>query len=381
MMDVVISGVGEAGIGRSTDRTALQLQAEAASIAAADAGIELASIDAVFSSKTSDLGPGDRPAMEVAEYLGIRPSYMDSTLAGGAAPVLQVMHAVAAIRAGFCTRALITYGSTQASSRQRRLGGHRREGDVTRQFEQAASLPAPIGIAALAARRHMSEFGTTSEQLASVAVSQRRWAQLNPEALRRAPLTVADVLASPMIADPLHRDDICMVSDGAGAVIVQRGDSKSGQALIKGFGEAHSHFSVLASLPLTSTVAVDSSRRAFEMAGVTHEDIDLLQIYDAFTILPLVLLGDLGFAERGSVGELVASGAMAPGGRLPMNTQGGGLSHCHPGVYGIFLVIEAVRQLRRQAGDRQVDSTLALVQASGGGAFGGSQATLILGRS
>lgn len=383
MTGIVLSGIGDAGIGRQTARTALELQAEACAAAADDAGVEFGSIDAVFSTKTSDLGPGDRPAMEIAEYLGIRPAYQDTTLAGGSSPVLQIMHAVTAIQSGLCTRALVSYGSIQASARQRKMSGHRRAGDVTRQLEQMASLPAPLGIAALAARRHMTEFGTTAEQIASVAVANRRWAAMNPQALKREPLSIDDVLASPMIVDPLTRDMICLITDGAGAVIVEKqSGSNPNHVAIQGFGEAHSHFSVFGSLPLTTTVAVDSSQRAFAMAGVTPADIDLVEIYDAFAILPLVLLGDLGFADRRDVGAFIASGETAPGGSLPMNTQGGGLSHCHPGVYGIFLVIEAVRQLRGGLGERQVPGAeLALCQGSGGGAFGGSQATLILSRS
>lgn len=376
-----IAGVGEAGIGIHPDRTALQIQAEAAVRAIADAGLEPGDIDGVTATKGGDLLPGDRPALEIAEYLGLCPVFTDSTLAGGASPVIQIQHAVAAIAAGVCETVLITYASTQASRRQRHLGGHAAPEDhLVRQFDGPWGLPMPIGPAALAAARHMHRYGTRPEDLAAVAVSGRQWAMRNPGALRRDPLSVADVLASPYICEPLHRLDICLVTDGAGAVVVRRWDRvpPGRRVSVVGFGEAHSHGSILGAAELTETPAARSGRQAFRMAGCGPRDIDLLQLYDAFTILPIVLLENLGFCASGDGGPLVSSGATGPGGQLPMNTQGGGLSHCHPGIYGIFLVIEAVRQLRGEAGDRQVRAEQALCQASGGGAFGGSQATLIL---
>jgi len=382
MNDFVISGIGDAGIGYHTEFSALELIAQSTLHACADAGIPVDAIDGVCVSKTVGLAPGDRPALEVAEYLGLRPSFIDTTLAGGAAPLIQIQRACLAIEAGMCSRVLVAFGSTQASSRQRSLAGHVRAGDDTRRLEQLAGLPAPIGIAALAAARFMSECGLTPEQLASVAVAQRRWAQHHPQALRRDPITIADVLGTPYVASPLHREELCMVSNGAGAVIVERapGATAGRGVRILGYGEAHSHFSIFEALPLTSTVASTSSAAAFAQSGLSTDDVDVVQIYDAFAILPPVLLSDIGFCERGEVGEFIQAGETSPGGSLPMNTQGGGLSHCHPGVYGLFLVIEAVRQLRGEALGLQVsDAGVALCQGSGGGAFGGSQATVILG--
>ena len=373
-----IVGVAESDLGEVAPKTSLQLQAEAAKAALEDAGLTLRDVDAIFTASSESWAP----SMLVAEYLGIQPRYSDSTNIGGASFVAHVGHAVTAIRAGLCEVALITYGSTQRSQRIRRLG---RSGPIrsTEQFERVWGLPLPVGAYALAAQRHMYLYGTRPEQLAEVAVATRKWAALNPKAWMRDPITIDDVLNSPFIAEPLHRLDCCLVTDGGGAVVVtsvERARSlRRPPVWVLGHGEAHSHLTISNMPDLTATCAVESGRRAFAMAGVTHDDIDVAEIYDSFTITVLLSLEALGFCGRGEGGAFVEGQRTAPGGDLPMNTNGGGLSYCHPGMYGIFLLIEAVRQLRGEGGDRQVpNARIALVHGTGG--VLSSAATVILGR-
>jgi acetyl-CoA acetyltransferase len=376
-----ITGAAEAGIAFKAGRSAIELAAEVAAAAVADAGLQLADIDGLAVVKGADLLPGDRPSPELADYLGISVSYVDNTLVGGVSPIIQIGHAADAIAAGRCARVLVVYSSAQATNRERKLAGHARPADHQVTIaERAAGLPFPIGPNALAAARHMWEHGTTLEHLAAVAVSDRQWAQLNPGALRRDPLTMADALASPAICSPLRKIDCCMITDGAGAVVVESARSSSPRAVqVRGFAEYHKQYSILSVEDLLTTGAVRTGPAALQEAGASIADVGIVQLYDAFTILPIVLLENLGFAEPGKGGQFVLDGNTMPGGRLPMNTQGGGLAHCHPGMYGIFLVIEAVRQLRGEATGRQVpDPRVAVAHGSGGGAFGGSQATLVL---
>jgi acetyl-CoA acetyltransferase len=235
----------------------------------------------------------------------------------------------------------------------------------------------------LMTQRHMHEYGTTREQLAAVAVAARQWAQRNPAAFARDPLTVEDVLSSRMVSSPLTVRDCCLVTDGGGAMIVtsaeRAADLGRPPVYLLGYGEAQWHRNITHMPDLTVTAAVDSGRRAYEQAGVSPADVDLVELYDAFTINPILFLEDLGFCAKGEGGEFVASGAIAPGGRLPVNTNGGGLSYCHPGMYGIFALIEAVRQLRGEAGERQVPGDVALVHGNGG--VLSSQVTAIFGTS
>jgi acetyl-CoA acetyltransferase len=234
----------------------------------------------------------------------------------------------------------------------------------------------------MAAARHRHQYGTTREQLAEVAVAARRWAQLNPDATMRDPLSIEDVLASPMVCDPLSRLDCCLVSDGGGALImtsVERArDLRQPPVMVLGMGAAHDHRDIAEMPDLTVTSAVESGRRAYDMAGVTPSDIDVVQVYDAFTILPILFLEDLGFCQKGEGGPFVSGGGIGPGGRLPVNTGGGGLSCVHPGMFGLFALTEACIQLRGQAGARQVaDAELAIAHGNGG--YFSHQATTILG--
>jgi acetyl-CoA acetyltransferase len=226
------------------------------------------------------------------------------------------------------------------------------------QFETPFGIPTPVGAYAMAAMRHMHEYGTTPDMLAEVAVSTRKWAQLNPAATMRDPLTREQVLASPMITDPLHLNDCCLVTDGGGAIIVTTAerakDLKARPVYIRGYGEAQTHWTISQMPDLTETCAIQSGKAALKMAGVKHKEIDVVEVYDSFTITVLLTLESLGFCKKGEAGELFLSGRTAPGGDFPVNTNGGGLSYAHPGMYGIFPLIEATRQLRGEAGKRQV---------------------------
>jgi acetyl-CoA acetyltransferase len=371
-------GVAESDVGKTPHLTALSQQALAARAALAEAGLSKYDVDAVLSAGNW----GWAPQMTVAEYLGIEPRYTDGTNIGGASFEAHAGHAAAAIEAGLADVALITYGSTQRTSRSR---GAPRPANLTAQFELPYGLPQPVGAYALAAMRHMHQYGTTSEQLANVAVATREWARLNPRAYHRDPITVPDVLTSPMICEPLHKLDCCLVTDGGGAVVVAAEDRWADVAtqpvIILGHGETHTHATIANMPDLTVTGAATSGPAALRMAGVTHDDIDVAEIYDSFTITVLLTLESLGFCKPGESGEFAAAGRTAPGGPFPMNTNGGGLSYTHPGMYGIFLLIEAVRQLRGDfTGSRQVPGArLALVHGTGG--VLSSAATVVLGRS
>lgn len=375
-----IVGVAESDLGVVGPKTVLQLQAQAAKAALEDAGLSLRDVDAVF---TAGSDWGWAPSMVLAEYLGIQPEVTDSTNIGGASFEAHVGHAATAIAQGLCEVALITYGSTQRSSASRSLG---RGGPIayTEQFERPYGPPLPVAGYALAAMRHQHEFGTRPEQLAEVAVATRKWAHLNPKAYKRDLISIDDVLNSPFIAEPLHLLDCCLVTDGGGAVVVtsrERARScRKAPIDVLGHAESHTHMTISNMPDLTRTAAYQTGPRAMAMAGVRHADFDVVEIYDSFTITVLLTLEALGFCGRGESGSFVEGQRTAPGGDFPLNTNGGGLSYCHPGMYGIFLLIEAVRQLRGEADSRQVpDARLALVHGTGG--VLSSAATCVLGRA
>ena len=385
--EAVIVGVADAALRDgmlAQPMTPLQVQAKVAAAAVADAKLSLSDVDGLLTTGQWGVpGVGQLPTISVGEYLGIVPRFCDGTNIGGAAFESHVGHATMAIERGMCEVALITYGSTQKSARSRTLGG--RPPALTMQYETPWGLPTPVGGYAMAAMRHMHEFGTTSEQLAEVAVAARAWAGLNPGATHRQPLSVSDVLASPMISDPLHLLDSCLVTDGAGAIVMTTAEHARALGVqpihVRGFGEAHTHWSI-ANMPDLAwhTAAERSGRDALRMAGVGLNAIDLVELYDSFTITVLMTLEALGFCGRGESGGFVAGSRIAPGGSFPMNTNGGGLSYAHPGMYGIFLLIEAVRQLRHECGERQVaGASTALVHGTGGTLS--SSATCILSRS
>ncbi|GAA3973549.1 thiolase [Actinomadura viridis] len=371
-----IVGVAESDLGEvGPDVTALDLVAQAAGRALDDAGLTTGDVDGLFGH--SAFFP--MPTVVMAEHLGIRPRHSDSTATGGSSFVAHLRHAAAAIDAGLCEVALIAYGSTQRSA----SGGLVSSG---RSFLPSYETPfrprLPVSAYALAAARHFHEFGTTREHLAEVAVAARRWARLNPVAFARDDLTIDDVLGSRMVSSPLTVRDCCLVTDGGGAVVVTSAerarDLRRPPVYYLGGAEAQWHMNISQMPDLTVTAASETGPRAFELAGLRPADVDVVQLYDAFTINVLLFLEDLGFCEKGAAGDFVSGGGIAPGGHLPVNTNGGGLSYCHPGMYGIFLLIEAARQLRGEAGDRQVaDAHVALVHGNGG--MLSSQVTALLG--
>jgi len=372
-----IVGVAESDLGYTPGKTVLQLQAQAAKAALAEAGFTQADVDAVFTAGNWSWAPN----LMLAEYLGIQPKYTDGTNIGGSSFEAHIGHAVAGIQAGLFDVALITYGSTQKSSRSRNPMSP--YVTLTEQYERSYGLPTPVGAYALAAMRHMHQYGTTGAQLAEIAVATRKWASMNEKAMMREPITIDDVLNSRWIAEPLHLLDCCLVTDGGGAVVVASPQAAARAATkpvwILGHGETHTHNSIVNMPDFTVTGARESGKQAFAMAGVRHDDIDVAEIYDSFTITVLLTLESLGFCAPGEGGAFVSNQRTAPGGDFPMNTNGGGLSYCHPGMYGIFLLIEATRQLRGECGPRQVEGArLALVNGTGG--VLSSTATVILGR-
>jgi acetyl-CoA acetyltransferase len=366
-------GIGEDGIGvAEPGSTPLDLIARSTTRALHDAGLQMSDVDGLFTASAYY----QLPSINVAEYLGLRPRFSDSTALGGSSFVAHVGHAAAAIAAGLCEVALVVYGSTQRSDAGRLVS--QSEGSP---YETPYRPRYPVTMYALAAARHMHEYGTTREQLAEVAVAARAWARRNPAAFARDPLTVNDVLASRVVSTPLTVRDCCLVTDGGAALLLTAAerarDLRRPPVHLLGYGEAHTHRSITSMPDVTVTGAVESGQRAYAQAGVQPADVAMLQLYDAFTINPILFLEDLGFCAKGEGGDLVASGAIAPGGRLPVNTNGGGLSYCHPGMYGLFALVEAVRQLRGEAGERQVEGDIALVHGNGG--VLSSQVTAILG--
>lgn len=313
----------------------------------------------------------------MAEYLGIRPTYFDGTNIGGSSFEMHLLQAALALQAGLCSAALICYGSNQ------RTAGGKLVSMAEPQWHEAPYRPRnPICSFALAASRHMYQYGTTREMLAEVAVSARKWANLNPDAFAHGELSIESVFKSRMVSDPLTVADCCLVTDGGAACVMVRADrardcAKPPAYLLGGAG-AHWHRSIASMPDLTRTAATESGARAYEMAGCKPSDMDLVMLYDAFTINVIVFLEDLGFCRKGEGGAFIQDGAIAPGGRLAVNTNGGGLSCVHPGMYGLFLIVEAVTQLRGSAGKRQLDK-VEVALCHGNGSVLAGQATAILG--
>ncbi len=363
-------GVGLAGIGLAPGYTHLDLIGLAVTEALRDAGLALTDIDGLFTANMANI----LPTLAVGEYLGVRPRVAVGTNTGGNSPIDHTLWAAIALEAGLCDVALICYGSNQRS-------GKSAPPDQP-PYESVYHGRDPITSYALAAARHMHQYGTTREQLAAVAVAARQWAQRNPRAFAREPLSLAEVLASRMICDPLSVLDCCLVTDGAGAILMTRADRardlRRPPVYLLGCASAQSHRQISQMPDLTVTAAAQSGPRAFEMAQLSPRDVDVLQLYDAFTINVLLFLEDLGFCDKGAAGALVASGAIAPGGSLPVNTNGGGLSCVHPGVYGIFALIEAIEQLRGDAGERQIAGA-EVALAHGNGGMLSAQTTAVLG--
>ena len=389
---VAVVGVAHSDCGRVDGATAFALHAQAARRALADSGLPRSLVDGVASAGLGLLAP-----VEICEYLGLRPAWTDSTSVGGSTWEVMAAHAADAIAAGHAEAVLLVYGSTARADLKagRRTAALDLGGRGPQQFE------APYGHTliskyAMAARRHMHQYGTTLEQLAGVAVQARANAAANPDAMYRTPITVDEVLAGPVVASPFTRLHCCIRSDGGCAVLLAAEDyvpdSAHDPVWILGSGARLSHSLMSEWEDFTVSPAAESGRLAYRRAGVGPADIDLAQLYDAFSYMPLVALEDLGFCAKGEGGPFVDAkeGRLLRGGELPVNTDGGGLSACHPGMRGLFLITEAVRQLRgdyaatapeRQAGRRDRTPGLPrLALVSGTGGWFCSSATLVLGR-
>ena len=370
-----IVGAALAGLGEAPGRSSEDIAIEASVKALAEAGLTTRHVDAVFGSLPGNANP--LSALLIAEMLGIQPKFTDNNRTGGSTFLSYTLMAAMALKEGLCETALIFYGSNQRTASGKLISS-------VKPFAYEAPY-APIFPAtsyALAASRHMHQYGTTREQLAAVAVAARAWANLNPQAFMRGPLSVADVLASRMVSSPLTVRDCCLVTDGGAALVMTSAararDLPKKPVYLLGAAAATTHMNIVAMPTLTETAAVDSGRRALAMAGLRPADMDVVELYDAFTINTLLFLEDLGFCKKGEGGAFAASGAIAPGGALPVNTNGGGLSCVHPGMYGMFTLVEAVQQLRGEAGARQVaGAELALCHGNGG--VLSSQITNILG--
>ncbi|MGW7196249.1 thiolase C-terminal domain-containing protein [Streptomyces chryseus] len=381
---VAVVGAALSDCGRVDEATPYALHAQAARRALADSGLDRSVVDGFASAGLGTLAP-----VEVAEYLGLRPTWVDSTGVGGSTWEVMAAHAADAIAAGHANAVLLVYGSTARAD----IKAGRRTSNLSFGGRGPLQFEVPYGHTlvakyAMAARRHMHEYGTTLEQLAEVAVQARANAATNPDAMFRDPVTVDDVLSGPVIADPFTKLHCCLRSDGGCAVLMVAQeyvpDAAKAPVWVLGSGTAVSHTTMSEWDDFTVSPAAVSGRLAFERAGVRPSDIDLAEIYDAFTYMTLVTLEDLGFCAKGEGGAFVEKGRLLRDGALPVNTDGGGLSACHPGMRGLFLLVEAVRQLRGEAGEGQVrraDNSLPeLAVASGTGGWFCSSGTVVLGR-
>ena len=369
-----IVGAAESDLGQVAEGlNPIDLMAQGTARALDDCGLTLGDVDGLFCAATQARTSG----LSLAEYLGISPAYIDTTILGGSSFEFHVAHAAAALQLGLCRVAVVAYGSTQ-----RTVGRRQASVREVNPYETPFRPFLPSTAYALAASRHMHQFGTTREELAEVAVAARQWALLNPAAWEKKPLTVDEVLGARMISWPFTVRDICLVTDGGGAIVMTAAerakDLKKSPVYVLGCGSAITHANISSMPDLTQTGALEAGRQAYAMSGLAPGEIDVVELYDAFTINPILFLEDLGFCPKGEGGRFVAGGRIAPGGGLPVNTNGGGLSYCHPGMYGLLLLIEAVRQLRGECGARQVPDAATAIAHGNGGVLS-SQATVILG--
>ncbi len=381
---VAIVGVALSDTGRVDDLTPFHLHSQAVRRAVEDSGLSKDDVDGFASN-----GTGTLPPIEVAEYLGLRPRWIDSTGVGGGTWEVMAAHAVDAIAQGHADVIVLSYGSTTRADLKK---GRRTanlsfgaRGPLQYEVPYGHTLIAKYGMSTL---RHMHEYGTTIEQLAEIAVSSRYNAGFNPDAYYRDPITVDEVQSGRMIADPFTKLHCCIRSDGGCAVVLAAEDripdTRHRPVWVLGTGQFGSHTSMSQWPDFTAGPASISGPMAFERAGLTPADMDLACVYDAFTFMCMVTIEDLGFCAKGEGGAFLADGRMRLGGDLPVNPDGGGLSACHPGMRGLFLIVEATRQLRHQYAEegtpeRQVpDAELAV--ASGTGGWFCSNGTLVLGR-
>ena len=371
---VAAVGAAESDLGQVAPGTnPLDLMGQATIRALEDCGLALKDVDGLFVAATQvRMGP-----LALAEYLGIKPKYFDGTQVGGSSFMSHVAHAQAAIQLGLCEVAVIAHGSTQRSVS--RAQASPREYNP---YETPYRPILPISAYAMVAARHMHQYGTTREHLAEVAVAARRWALMNPKAWENEPLTIEQVLGSRMVSDPFTVRDCCLVVDGGGAIVLTSAararSLRKKPVYVLGVGAALSHANISSMPDFTVTAASESGPRAFGMAKLGPSDVNMVSLYDAFTITPILFLEDLGFCPKGEGGRFVANGNIAPGGKVAVNTSGGGLSYCHPGMYGLLVMIEAIRQVRGECGERQVDGC-DVALAHGNGGVLSSQCTVIFG--
>lgn len=360
---VCIVGVDESDeIGTLPHKSQLSLHLEAIHNAVRDAGLQVRDIDGIFTA-------GQHSPALLGEALGVTPRYVDGTSVGGCSFIIMVGHAMVALYHGLCEVAVVSHGESGRS----RVGVTRsRDTSLSGQYEIPYGFAGAPTYFGMITTRHMHEYGTTLEQWAQVAVSTRAWACLNPKARYREPITIQDVLNSRPVCYPFNLLNICLVTDAGGAVVLTRADRAKDCAkkpvYVRGAGEGTEHVMLTQMKKLTFSEATRiSGQKAFEMAGVTHKDFDHLMLYDAFTSGPPLMLEALGFAKPGEGVYFFEEGKSTPGGSLPINTNGGGLSYTHSGMYGIFPIIESVRQLRGECGERQVPNIkLSLVNGMGG---------------
>jgi len=374
---VYIAGVAESPLGKVTDHSELSMAAVASREALAEAGLTLKDVDGLFTNYM-----GEEGSVQLGEYIGVQPRYAESSDMGGGAFEFFVHHAMLAIAAGHCEVALIAYASRQRTLRNRPRWSGADAYTLSGQFESVYGTTTPISQYALFAARHMYEHDTTLEHLAHVAVSARKWAQLNPKAFYQEALSLEEVMASPFISEPLRKLDCCLVTDGGGAIVVTSAarakDAAKKAIRVLGAGESHFAWHSSQVSDMTTTPGKQSAADAFGRAGIKPGDVDVFEPYDNFTSSVILQLEDLGFCDVGQAGDFVAEGNTAPGGSLPMSTMGGGLSYCHPGALGLLLLVETVRQLRGEAGKRQVpDAEIGVAHGVGGLSFSTS-ATVVL---
>ncbi len=368
-----IVGAATYGMGQAPGLASMDIAVHASLQALAQAQLTPQDVDGVFVALPDDFLSG----LSLSEYLGIQPTISDNNRTGGSSFQTYVLMAALALASGQCNVALVAYGSNQRSGAGKLVSGMKASG-----YEAPYKPLRPISAYALAAARHMHEFGTRKEQLGAVAMAARQWAQLNPDAVMRDPLTMDDYLGARMISDPFGVRDCCLLTDGGAAIVMVRADRAkdlvSKPVYVLGAAESTDHLAISSMPDLTTTAAARSGPRAFAQAGIKPSDIDVVQLYDAFTINTILFLEDLGFCKKGEGGAFVEGGRIAPGGALPVNTNGGGLSCVHPGMYGLFTLVEATRQLTGVAGDRQVAGARLAVAHGNGGELS-HQATVILG--
>ncbi|NKB99364.1 MAG: thiolase family protein [Pseudomonadales bacterium] len=379
---IAIVGAADTKVGVVPDMSPTELCVNAALLALQDADLDKSAIDGLITCN-SFAEPIMYHAEAIAEYLQIFPRYCVTANTGGGTTLAVIQQAAAAMEAGLANTVLISMADSLRSSMTREQSMRTQASTGHPQFEQPYGLSVPAYYA-LIGQAHMAEFGTTREQFAEVAVSCRVHASRNLHAQKRELISVSDVIASRPIAEPLHLLDCSLVSDGGAALIIttseRAADYPHAPVYLLGIGEGHSHEHISQAASLTTSAAVESGCRAYEMAGLTASDMDFAQLYDCFTPTVLVELEDLGFCSKGEGGDYLQSGATYPGGALPVNTHGGMLSHCHPGNPGsMFALTETVWQLRHQAEERQVENAaVGLVHAQGG--IMSSHATAIFAR-